>query len=434
MKRIYALPCLIFVMMLSFSASFGQTTIDAEFRPRTEFREGFRKPLADTLNAGLVTLQRTRLNCDYKGKILNARLSLEDARIWGNTDIKTNNNKVGIYEAWFEYLIASGFSMQMGRQPLKYDDQRILSAPSWSNVGVTHDVMVLKYKNPFIQVHSGYAYNNSKDTLMNVTYGYTFKQNYKAMGYLWLSKQVHKATTLSLIGLLEGFEKKADIKVVYPRFTYGGNLVYTNDSSDWGATLTFYKQHGKDPNKAFGLGYANLDAFFFAAKISCKIAPKFTANLGIDYYSGSASDINASKSNTFNRLYGSVHAFNGYMEYYSTLPTQGLVDYYGGINTKINQRFSVELTGHVFSFDKDFIYNKVKTNKSLGAESDLVINFTASKEITIQGGYSRYFNSDSTAKYFKMQGVDAHPQQWAYVMFTIKPQFYKTPPSTESKL
>jgi len=210
--------------------------------------------------------------------------------------------------------------------------------------------------------------------------------------------------------------------------------VYANDSSDWGATLTFYKQHGKDPNKAFGLEYANLDAFFFAAKISCKIAPKFTANLGIDYYSGSASDINASKSNTFNRLYGSVHAFNGYMEYYSTLPTQGLVDYYGGINTKINQRFSVELTGHVFSFDKDFIYNKVKTNKSLGAESDLVINFTASKEITIQGGYSRYFNSDSTAKYFKMQGVDAHPQQWAYVMFTIKPQFYKTPPSTESKL
>ena len=96
MKRIYALPCLIFVLMLSFSASYGQTTIDAEFRPRTEYRNGFRKPLADSLNAGLVTLQRTRFNVDYKGKILNARISLQDSRIWGNNDTKTNSSKVEI--------------------------------------------------------------------------------------------------------------------------------------------------------------------------------------------------------------------------------------------------------------------------------------------------------------------------------------------------
>jgi hypothetical protein len=433
MKRIYALPCLIFVLMLSFSASYGQTTIDAEFRPRTEYRNGFRKPLADSLNSGLVTLQRTRFNVDYKGKILNARISLQDSRIWGNNDTKTNSSKVEIYEAWFEYLVASGFSLQMGRQPLKYDDQRLLAAPAWSNTGIAHDVLVLKYKSPFIQLHSGYAYNNTKDTLMNVSYAYTPKQSYKAMGYLWLSKQVFKATTLSMIGILEGFEKKTNIKVVYPRFTYGGNLVYANDSSAWGATVTFYKQSGKDPNKVSGLGYANLDANFLAAKISYKIAPKLSANLGIDYYSGSASDINASKSNTFNRLYGSLHSYNGNMEYFTTLPTQGLVDYYGGLNTKITPRLSFELTGHIFSFDKDFVYNKVKTAKNLGTESDLVLNFTASKEITIQGGYSHYFNSGSTAKYYKMQGVDAHPQQWAYVMFTIKPQFYKTPPTPENK-
>lgn len=433
MNWIYTLFGIGFVASLIFSEAYGQTTIDAEFRPRTEYRQGFRKPLADTLIAGFVTLQRTRLNADYKAKILNARLSLQDARIWGNSDNKTNTSKLEIYEAWFEYLAFSGFSAQMGRQPLKYDDQRLLAAPNWSNTGTAHDVLVLKYKSPFIQVHSGFAYNNSKDTLMNVTYKYIPKQNYKTMGYTWLSKQIYTGTTLSLIGICEGFENKADYKTVYSRITYGGNLVYSNDSSAWGATLSGYMQQGKDPNKVAGKGYADLKSFFLAAKFAYKIIQLLSANIGFDYYSGSDATIDAGKSNTFNRLYGATHSFNGNMEYYVTLPTQGLIDYYGGITAKITPKLSVDLTGHLFYFDKDFIYDKVKTDKNLGTEVDIVLNYTVSKEIAIQGGYSQYFNSGSTAKYYKMQGVDAHPQQWAYLMLTVRPQFYKTPPMPESK-
>ena len=81
---------------LSFSETFGQTTFDAEFRPRSEYRQGFRKPLADTLSPALSTMQRTRLNADYKGKILNARLSLQDARLWGNSDNRINTSKLEI--------------------------------------------------------------------------------------------------------------------------------------------------------------------------------------------------------------------------------------------------------------------------------------------------------------------------------------------------
>jgi hypothetical protein len=434
MKTIYHLLSLAFLLFLSFAEAVGQTTvIDAEFRPRTEFRQGFRKPLADSLNAGFVTLQRTRLNADFKGKILNARISLQDARIWGNSDNKINTSKIEIYEAWFEYLITSGLSAQMGRQPLKYDDQRLFAAPNWSNTGTAHDVLILKYNSPFIQVHTGFAYNNAKDTLLNIAYAYTPKQNYKTMGYVWFSKQVYTGTTLSLIGICEGFEKKTDYMTIFPRITYGGNLIYTNDSSAWGATFTAYLQQGKDPNKVYNKGYANLKSYFLAAKVSYKINRNLSTNVGFDYYSGSDATIDAGKSNTFNRLYGATHSYNGYMEYFSTLPTQGLIDYYGGLTTKLNPKFSLELTGHIFNFDKDFIYNKVKADKNLGSEVDLVLNYVVSKEIAIQGGYSRYFNSGSTDKYYKMQGVITHSQQWAYLMLTIKPQFYKTPPVPESK-
>jgi hypothetical protein len=433
MKKIYTLLGKGFLTLLSFSHALGQTTLDAEFRPRTEFREGFRKPLADSLNAGFVTLQRTRLNADFKGKILNARLSLQDARIWGNSDNKTNTSKVEIYEAWFEYLITSGLSIQMGRQALKYDDQRLFAAPNWSNTGMAHDAMVFKYRSPSIQIHSGFAYNNTKDTLLNVSYTYTPKQNYKAIGYLWLSKQVYKGTTLSLIGLCEGFEKKGNNKIVYPRLTYGGNLVYSSDSSAWGASVTAYFQGGKDPNKVYGKGYADLSAFFLAVKASYKINPKLLVYAGFDNYSGSNASIEAGKSNTFNRLYGATHSYNGNMEYFATLPSQGLQDYYGGLTARIIPKLSIDLSTHQFYFGKDFMYNKVKAGKNLGTELDIVLNYSVSKEIAIQGGSSYYFNSGSTAKYYKMPGIDTHAQQWAYVMLTIKPQFYKTPVVTENK-
>ena len=418
---------------LGFSTAYGQTTLDAEFRPRMEYRQGFRKPLADSVNPAFVTLQRTRLNADYKGKVLNARLSLQDASIWGNSDNKTNTAKVEMYEGWFEYLVVSSFSMKMGRQELKYDDQRLLAAPNWSNTGMAHDALVLKYASTALQAHAGFTYNNTKDTLLNVTYAETPKQNAKTMGYLWLSKPVYKGLTVTAIGISEGFEKKTNPKIVYPRITYGGNLVYANDSSAFAGTFTGYLQQGKDPNKVFGKGYADLKAFFVAAKASYKVIDKLSINAGTDFYSGSSASIAAGKSNTFNRLYGSTHGFNGSMEYFVTLPTQGLIDYYGGFSSKLTSKLSVDIAAHAFYLNKNLYYKKEKINKCLGHETDITVNYSVSKEIAFQAGYSMYLNSNATSKYFKMVGVKTYSQQWAFLMITVKPQLYKTPPVPDGK-
>ncbi len=427
MRKSYSFLLITLLFLACFSASYGQTTIDAEFRPRTEYREGFRKPLADTLNSAIVTLQRTRLGFDYKGAGLMAHITLQDAHIWGSSDGKTDASKVEVYEAWFDYLFFSGFSAQIGRQPLKYDDQRLLANPNWSATGFAHDAAVFKYKTTTFQAHSGFAYNNSKDTLLSVAYSFTNQKMYKSMGYLWLSQKVGKSINASAIGIVEGFESKTSYQTQYTRATYGGNLVYANDSSAWGATLTGYYQQGKDMNKAFEKGYASLHAYFCAAKLSYKINKIFGANGGIDYYSGSASTLAKDESNTFNRLYGSTHSFNGSMEYFVSLPTQGLVDYYGGVTAKITSKLTADLSGHLFYFDHNFYYNKVKQDKNLGSEADVTLNYVASKEVSFQCGYSRYFNSSTTKKYFKMDGVATSPEQWAYITITVRPQLYKTP-------
>jgi hypothetical protein len=117
--------------LLLFINSYGQVTIDAELRPRSEFRSGFNQPLADTLKSAFVTQQRTRLNFNYNGGVLNARITLQDARVFGETDTKqptsATTGSIGIYEAWAEALLFPGTSFKIGRQGVQFEDGRIFA-------------------------------------------------------------------------------------------------------------------------------------------------------------------------------------------------------------------------------------------------------------------------------------------------------------------
>jgi len=53
-KKIRLILIGLFINCLFVSAQ--TTTIDAELRPRSEFREGFKKPLADSLTPAFITL------------------------------------------------------------------------------------------------------------------------------------------------------------------------------------------------------------------------------------------------------------------------------------------------------------------------------------------------------------------------------------------
>ena len=66
-------------------------------------------------------------------------------------------------------------------------------------------------------------------------------------------------------------------------------------------------------------------------------------------------------------------------------------------------------------------------NHDLGQESDLTISYKLSKETSIQAGYSVYFKNSNIKKVLKTYGAEENTPQWAYIMLTIRPQFYKTP-------
>lgn len=432
MKRNFAFLGLGLLFLLSLSVSYGQVSIDAEFRPRSEFRQGFNQPLPDGTKPALVTLQRTRLNFNYQSGVINARLVLQDSRVFGETDTKqpstATSGSIGVYEAWTELLLFSGTSFKIGRQGVQFEDGRLFSLSLWSNTGNAHDLAQFRYFAPGLDIQLGYAYNNQKAYNADSSF-YNVSKMYKQLAFLHLTKKIATGLDLSLLGVDEGFQKsKADL-ALFRRFTTGGTLQLKNDKLPFGFLVTGYYQFGKSAPTV------DLDAFLLALKTTYTFTDNIGGLAGIDYYSGSESTLENTKTNTFSKLpYGVNHSFNGYMEYWAALPKGGLVNYFGGVSLKWGKKLSSDITYYGFNLVKGM---KVGTNgvqKNIGSELDLVLNYKFSPETAVQFAWCSYFVTDGTNMLkYKTASVDTRFNQFAYLMLTIKPRLYKTPVIAESK-
>ena len=432
MRKVYALAILGLLLLLSFSESYGQSTIDAEFRPRSEFRQGFNQPLADGTKPAFFTLQRSRLNFNYKGSVVSARLTLQDARVFGETDTKqpatATSGSIGIYEAWTELLLYSGTSFKIGRQGVQFEDGRLFSLSPWSNTGNSHDLAQFRYFAPGLDIQLGYAYNNQKVYNADSSY-YSISKMYKELAFLHLTKTLTNGLDLSLLGIDEGFmTSKTDLDL-YHRYSTGGTLQLKNDKLPLGFLLTGYYQFGKSTPTI------DLDAYLLASKITYSFNNTIGGLLGADYYSGSESTVAATKTNTFNKLpYGVNHSFNGYMEYWATLPKGGLINYFGGLSLKLTKKLSSDITYYGYRLAKGMNVGTVAVQKNLGSELDLVVNYKFSPETAIQFAWCSYFVTNGTKMLkYKSTTVDTKFPQYAYLMLTIKPQLYKTPVVAEIK-
>lgn len=80
MKNQYILLILVF---LSVNYINSQFILDGEFRPRTEYRNGFGSIIPDAADPGYAISTRTRLNAGYKFSSYEFYISLQDVMVWG---------------------------------------------------------------------------------------------------------------------------------------------------------------------------------------------------------------------------------------------------------------------------------------------------------------------------------------------------------------
>ncbi|CAM1349546.1 alginate export family protein [Tenacibaculum ascidiaceicola] len=402
----------IIIALLFFATitTFAQLTIDAELRPRAEYRHGFKTLFPDNANPALFVSQRTRLNTTYKTEKLNFYVSFQDVRVWGDVpQLNTaDNSGLSVHQAWAEILLDPNFSVKLGRQEVIYDDSRIFGNVGWAQQARSHDMAMLKYKKDSFKFDIGLAFNQSKENLTGTNL--TTPNTYKAMQYAWLHKDWSNFSG-SFLFLNNGMQSPNGLK--YSQ-TIGTHLTAKKDKFTIAANL--YYQFGNDVLDR------DLNAYLLGLEAMFKASEKAKIGLGVELQSGNDYNTPANENNAFTPFYGTNHKFNGFMDYFyvgNHINSVGLLDLYAKANFKLNSKSGLTAFVHNFSAAAD-INNSV--SNQLGTEVDIVYGYKFTKDIGFKAGYSHLFPSEGMEV---LKGnSDGNTNNWAWVMVTIKPTLF----------
>lgn len=418
MKTKILFTVLFLVALMSFSNVFAQLSFDGELRPRSEIRDGFRVLRDSASKTATLVSQRSRVTLNYKSDQFNTKISLQDVRVWGDEKLKQDVASTALHEAWAELKIIDSLSLKIGRQELSYGNERLLGSVNWLQQAVSHDAAVAKFHYNGFTADLGISYNQTHDTILSGTYYSYNKTNYKSLDFLWLSKKINTLTLTALV-IGDNFQKAKDTS--YTRFTYGGIVDYKLGSLM--SSAHYYMQSGKTVTGQ------DIDAYFFNIDLVYALG-KLKPGAGVEYFSGNDnSDPTNKKSNAFNGLYGTGHKFNGNMEYFlnpATTKNAGLVDIYFSASYKASDKLSCKADYHYFSIQNDYLNSKTgqKIDKYLGSEIDLSFKADFSKEVSLLMGYS-FLSAGKSLEVLQGKVNEGRLNSWAFVMLTIKPQFYK---------
>lgn len=425
MKKFISLFLTAFLIVF-LNASYSQLQVTGEIRPRTEYRHGY-KTLIDTGQTGaLFTEQRARLNFNYVAENYKISMSIQDIRTWGSQpQLNKTDGLTSFHTAWAEYHFTSTFSAQLGRQELNYNDERILGAGNWTQQGRSHDLVLLKYSDSTFTIHGGLAYNQNADIAVGTPY--TVTNNYKELQFLWLNKKIREFD-ISILILNNGLQSPTSINGTRFSQTIGPYIEFKKNQ--WKTNFRAYYQEGTD-----GGSNKNIKAYLCGTDVFYSLPFNLKLGIGAELLSGqSQTDTTITyqdKNHSFNPLYGTVHKFNGYMDYFylgsNHINSVGLIDIYSKALYK-QREWWIGLDVHKFMAAADVVNPKVLSqqgkyvamNSSLGTELDLTFVFNLTKGVSMQAGYSHMFDTE-TLRVLRVVSK-AETNNWGYFMLTFKPQ------------
>lgn len=417
---------LLIFLFLGISEGYSQFTVDAQLRPRFEFRHGYKTLFPDEADPAAFVSQRTRLNFSYKTEKLQLYISPQDVRVWGDVpQLNTaDENGFSLHQAWAEILVVSELSLKVGRQEIVYDDQRFLGNVDWAQQGRSHDAAVLKYEPGLIQMHLGAAYNQDGESLT----GNILTQNtYKSLQYLWLHKDWNKisGSFLLLNNGLQYIDELEDSKNE-TRYSQTAGLHLKAGVDKFNFSSNLYYQFGKDVSDN------SINAYLFSLETLYSANENLILGLGGELQSGNKYGASSDgKNKAFNPLYGTNHKFNGFMDYFyvsNHLNNVGLLDLYGNIKYSFNKKANINVVLHQF-FAAESIKNDV--SKDLGFELDLVTLLKLNEFASLQIGYSQFFASKGTETL--KNNFDGNTNNWAWMMLNIDPVLFTWQKHIEEK-
>jgi len=253
---------------------------------------------------------------------------------------------------------------------------------------------------------------------------------YKTMQFLYLARKTYFGNA-SFLAFKDDFSKftfaaSDSLKKnplyqrgVNSRITVGGNLFGTALRKINFALTAFY-QGGKYREGT------ELNEYLLSASALYAVSRKWSIGPGVDMTSGNNGSDPAKKYQRFDPLYGTPHKFWGFMDYFYVADgfgANGLNDFYMKARYKAKDNLTLLLDAHRFVLPTAVVAaDGKKMTKALGTELDFMITYNMTKAITLEGGYSSMFSTDTmlSPKVKNVKNADKN-SHWAYVMINIKP-------------
>ncbi len=396
----------------------AQFRIDAQYRPRFELRDGYRKFATDgSVPTGVIS-QRTRLSFSYQSEKLKIKFTPQDVRVWGDeqlassTGVYGNKASLDLLEAYAEIKTGNFGWISVGRQQLIYDHERLLAARNWNQNGLAYDAVVFKLEINQWKIHTGSSWNSLDATLSDNLY---LPDRIKSLNYIWINRKFYNKLNFSLLHIASGVTETDSTNTLHFRQTTGIYADYKSNNLKLRGNA--YYQYGKSKT---GI---NISAFLVDADLAFKIG-KLTPGLGLSYLSGNK-DTGGATDNLFNVLYGARHKYFGHMDYFRDFVKHtkegGLADFYSYLEYKFSKTISLTNIGHYFQLAQ--INANTPDNKNLGYENELMLKYKFSDWGSIKSGYIFYLPTES----FKtLQGVSNKKfSQFYYMELTLKPTLFK---------
>lgn len=397
--------------------------IDLEFRPRGEYRDGFQQLPTDTTVGAAFVNQRSRLLFTYEqqNKFI-FHTSIQDVRVWGRDDPRSNAGTLQVFEAYAEPFITPNFSIRIGRQKLTFDNQRLFAENDWRVNAGSHEALNFRYNSAKLSSELALAFNQTTERLMGTDYTPVGFTNYKTLGVHYIKYKLSENWTLSAINAADGYQ---DIKVkekIYQRFTDGGRIEFQKGKLY--TTFSGYYQTGKNNTGK------NIAAWYVQPEVKFIIPQNLMIRLGAEIFSGDDNSVKNVSDHNFVPLYGVAHRFNGSLELFNTKPkdfgNSGLIDPYLFIIKNIGKKAELRSDFHLFYSQNNYVNSK--TNKIidqyLGFENDWLFTYRPNSYTKLDVGVSYAVVTESLVLIKKAGSSNTIPT-WAYVSVTFKPQLFK---------
>lgn len=390
----------------------AQLSLNAEFRPRTELRYGFRELRTQNQTPAFLISQRTRLSAIYQKEKIQFKLTLQEARLWGD------NNNLSFYEAWAKYQLTKNWKVTIGRQELQYDGGRMIAARNRRQAGFNYDAIIANYDKDSLSVDVAFSVNNSQPNIFGNAF-LNANSQFKNFSFLYAKKFFKNGLTTSGTVINSGFQKENSDTVFYKQ-TIGTKVNYVKNKFSIGGDA--YYQIGKHKDGR------TVRAYLVAAEIRYKTTPKTKLTFGVETTSGvDVTNTNSnyqSRLNNFDILEGARFAYWGNANIFRNLENHtaggGLTDYYVRVRLKPNKKSSVMITYFQFFLTEDVLENSIPVNRNLGGELDILAKYKLRKETTISLGYSFIAPTNSLEFVRNVPANTSENGHYVWLMLTSK--------------